>query len=124
MMNQEDFVKLANLRRQGWTIREIAAETGYHPATISKWLREGPPPTLGLSAAAAAEFRFAVPDRNGLPSRCHPWRRTNLRDREHGRRRPLRPPQQRRPTAEHQRSPQLRPNPLAVRAGSTRRPPG
>lgn len=44
MMNQEDFVKLEDLRRQGWTIREIAAETGYHPATISKWLKGGAPP--------------------------------------------------------------------------------
>ena len=43
MMNQEDFVKLEDLHKQGWTIKEIAAETGYHPATISKWLREGPP---------------------------------------------------------------------------------
>ena len=25
MMNQEDFVKLEDLRRQGWTIKEIAA---------------------------------------------------------------------------------------------------
>lgn len=43
MMNQETYVKLEDLRKQGWTIKEIAAETGYHPATISKWLREGPP---------------------------------------------------------------------------------
>lgn len=32
------------LRRQGLTIAEIAAETGYHPATISKWLDAGGPP--------------------------------------------------------------------------------
>ena len=43
MMNQEGFVKLENLRRQGWTIKEIATETGYHPATISKWLKAGAP---------------------------------------------------------------------------------
>ena len=43
MMNQETYVKLEDLHKQGWTIKEIAAETGYHPATISKWLREGPP---------------------------------------------------------------------------------
>ena len=43
MMNQETFVKLEDLHMQGWTIKEIAAETGYHPATVSKWLREGPP---------------------------------------------------------------------------------
>ena len=43
MMNQETFVKLEDLHKQGWTIKEIAAETGYHPATISKWLKCGPP---------------------------------------------------------------------------------
>ena len=43
MMNQETYVKLEDLRKQGWTIKEIAAETGYHPATISRRLREGPP---------------------------------------------------------------------------------
>ena len=44
MMIQETYVKLEDLHKQGWTIREIATEAGYHPATISKWLREGPPP--------------------------------------------------------------------------------
>lgn len=32
------------MRRQGLSFTEIAAETGYHPATISKWVREGGPP--------------------------------------------------------------------------------
>jgi IS30 family transposase len=33
-----------DLKRQGWTNREIAAELGFHPATIAKWLRtDGPP---------------------------------------------------------------------------------
>ena len=32
------------MKRQGMTFAEIAAETGYHPATISKWVREGGPP--------------------------------------------------------------------------------
>ena len=44
MMNQETYVKLEDLHKQGWTIKEIAAETGYHPATAAKRLREGPPP--------------------------------------------------------------------------------
>ena len=39
MMNQETYVKLEDLHKQGWTIKEIAAETGYHPATVSKWLK-------------------------------------------------------------------------------------
>ena len=32
------------MRRQGMTFAEIGAETGYHPATISKWCRNGGPP--------------------------------------------------------------------------------
>ncbi len=38
MMNQETYVKVHELRRQGWTLTEIAAETGFHPATISQLL--------------------------------------------------------------------------------------
>ena len=45
MMNQETYVKLRDLRKQGWTIAEIAAETGFHPETISLRLRSGEPPT-------------------------------------------------------------------------------
>lgn len=43
MLNQEEYVKLSDLHRQGWTFKEIGEELGYHPATISKWLAEGPP---------------------------------------------------------------------------------
>lgn len=44
MMNQETCVKVHELRRQGWTLDEIAAETGFHPSTISEHLKaEGPP---------------------------------------------------------------------------------
>jgi transposase len=44
MSCQEDYVKVLDLHRQGWTKKEIAEELGYHPATISKWLAaEGPP---------------------------------------------------------------------------------
>ena len=53
MMNQETFVKLEDLHKQGWTIKEIAAETGYHPATVSKWLKCGPP----VGRAAPEESR-------------------------------------------------------------------
>ncbi len=45
MMNQETYVKMQDLRKQGWTIGEIAAETGFHPETISLRLRSGEPPT-------------------------------------------------------------------------------
>jgi transposase len=44
MLSQEEFMDVLALRRQGLTIIEIAAQTGYHPATISKWLTEGGPP--------------------------------------------------------------------------------
>ena len=45
MLNQEEYVKVLDLHRQGWTKKEIAEELGYHPATISKWLAFGGPPT-------------------------------------------------------------------------------
>ncbi|HLY83908.1 MAG TPA: IS21 family transposase [Acidimicrobiales bacterium] len=34
-----------DLHRQGWTCKEIAAETGLHPSTVSKHLKAGGPPT-------------------------------------------------------------------------------
>jgi hypothetical protein len=44
MMNQETYVKVHDLRRQDWTIGEIAEETGFHPETISIQLRSEEPP--------------------------------------------------------------------------------
>jgi transposase len=44
MMTQEEFMDVLAMRRQGMSFVEIAKETGYHPATISKWVREGGPP--------------------------------------------------------------------------------
>lgn len=45
MLTQEEYVNdVLALRRQGLTIAEIAAEIGYHPATVSKSLRAGGPP--------------------------------------------------------------------------------
>ncbi len=44
MMNQETYVKLEDLHRQGWTIKEIAAETAFRLATISRRLKGGSPP--------------------------------------------------------------------------------
>jgi IS30 family transposase len=35
MMTQEEFMDVLALRRQGWTITDIAAEVGRHPDTIS-----------------------------------------------------------------------------------------
>ena len=44
MMTQEEYMDVVALRRQGWTITQIAAEVGRHPDTVAKWLRQGPPP--------------------------------------------------------------------------------
>jgi transposase len=45
MMNQETYVRIKHLREQGWTIGEIAEETGFHPETISIHLKSEGPPT-------------------------------------------------------------------------------
>ena len=52
MMTQEEYVELLALRRQGKTIAEIAVELGYHPATVSLWLKNGgPPPARSIAPA-------------------------------------------------------------------------
>ena len=43
-MNQEEYMDLHSFRNEGWTIKEIAEELGYHPATVAKWLKAGSPP--------------------------------------------------------------------------------
>ncbi len=43
MMSQETYMKMTDLYAQGWTITEIAKEAGVHPATVSKYLKHGPP---------------------------------------------------------------------------------
>jgi transposase len=44
MLTQEEYMDVVALRRQGFTIAEIAEDLGYHPATISGWLKAGGPP--------------------------------------------------------------------------------
>ncbi len=53
MMTQEEYVNdVLALRRQGKTVTEIADELGYHPATISKWVKAGgPPPKRAIDPA-------------------------------------------------------------------------
>jgi transposase len=54
MMTQEEYVNgVLALRGQGKTIAEIAEELGYHPATISNWLRNGGPPAARTVDPAA-----------------------------------------------------------------------
>ena len=43
-MTEDEYMDVLALRRQGLTIAEIAEQTGYHPATIAKWLQGGGPP--------------------------------------------------------------------------------
>jgi transposase len=44
MMTEEEYMDVVALARQGWTITEIAAAVGHHPATVSGWLKKGGPP--------------------------------------------------------------------------------
>jgi transposase len=53
MMTQEEFMDVRAMKRQGMSIKEIAAETGYHPSTISGWLRNGGPPEKRPSRGSA-----------------------------------------------------------------------
>lgn len=43
MMTQEERMDVTALKRQGWTIRQIADAVGYHPETVSLWLKDGGP---------------------------------------------------------------------------------
>ena len=53
MMTQEEFMDVRAMKRQGMSIKEIAEETGYHPSTISGWLRNGGPPERRPSSRSA-----------------------------------------------------------------------
>jgi transposase len=54
MLTQEEFMDVLAMRRQGLSISEIAEETGYHPATISKWVKSGGPPLARRGTTPAA----------------------------------------------------------------------
>ena len=51
MMTQEEYMKVKALRAAGWTISQIAKHLGYHPSTISGWLRNGGPPEKRVTPA-------------------------------------------------------------------------
>lgn len=77
MMTQEEYVNgVLALRGQGKTIAEIAEELGYHPATISNWLRNGgPPPARRIDPAVRViDRRWAERIRDNPGVRCPPWR--------------------------------------------------
>ena len=44
MMTQEEYVNVKALHAGGWTIKQIAEHLGFHPATVSSWLKNGGPP--------------------------------------------------------------------------------
>lgn len=54
MMTQEMYVNINDLAKQGWTHKEIAVETGYHPATVSSWLNGDRTPGDGRRKADRA----------------------------------------------------------------------
>ena len=47
------------LRRQGWTITDIAAEVGRHPDTVAKWLKQGGPPARRQVVDTVIDERWA-----------------------------------------------------------------
>jgi lambda repressor-like predicted transcriptional regulator len=59
MMTQEEFMDVVALRRQGWTITDIAAEVGRHPDTVAKWLKAGGPPERRQVVDSVIDQRWA-----------------------------------------------------------------
>jgi len=51
MMTQENYVNINDLHAQGWTIQEIAEQTGWHRTTVSDRLKNGPPPEARATEA-------------------------------------------------------------------------
>jgi len=61
MMNQETYVNVNDLHKQGWTIGEIAEETGWHRTTVSKYLKDGPPtPRAGEASVMTDRWRSRI----------------------------------------------------------------
>ena len=61
MMNQETYVNVNDLHKQGWTISEIAEETGWHRSTVSKYLKDGPPAARSTEASVMThEWRSRI----------------------------------------------------------------
>lgn len=44
MMTQEEYMDVTALKAAGWSVAQIARHLGYHPATISGWIKAGGPP--------------------------------------------------------------------------------
>jgi transposase len=52
MMTQEEFMDVLAMKRQGMSYVEIGEQLGYHPDTISKWVKAGGPPPARTVAEA------------------------------------------------------------------------
>jgi transposase len=59
MMTQEEFMDVVAMRRQGWTITDIAAAVGRHPDTVAKWLKAGGPPVRRQVVDTVIDARWA-----------------------------------------------------------------
>lgn len=63
MLTQEEYMDVVALRRQGWTIGQIAEAINKHPATVSSWLNKGGPPQRRQAPAghvAVVDDRWAL----------------------------------------------------------------
>ena len=62
MMSQENYVNINDLHKQGWTINEIAEETGFHRTTVSRNLKNGSPPAARATEATVMtdEWRDSI----------------------------------------------------------------
>ena len=58
MMTQEMYVNINDLHAQGWTINEIAEETGFHRTTVSRNLKNGSPPAARPTEATVMTDRW------------------------------------------------------------------
>lgn len=66
MIHQETYVRIHDLHRQGWTCKEIAAETGLHPSTVSKHLKADGPPTSRLTPDSSLVMNAYWKERTAL----------------------------------------------------------
>ena len=86
MLTQEEYRDVLGMRRQGWTINEIARETNYHPATVSKWLKDGGPPPARTSDRCTAGGRRALGQADRRADRAAVATALDERVRDHHRR--------------------------------------
>lgn len=69
MMTQEEFMDVQALHAAGWTIRQIADHVGYHPATVSGWVKAGgPPPTRRVAVETRRSISGGVIESPGCSS--------------------------------------------------------